>query len=258
MIREKLRAAGAAAKTCSTSRWSRAATTRRRVVEAGAVGMWQFVEVTAVDYGIEKTRWVDRAHEPRARHRRRGALLQGPARQARLVAAGAGRLQHGLRRAAALDPQVQHQRLLAALAARGRPAVRDHRSTWPRSWRARSSRTTRSASASATCKKDPAARASSYVARAGRHGLGGWRARRAMTPDATGRAQPGAAAQARPARRQAVEPAHPERAQAALRQALARAAAGRADPRDRTCCASASASRTWPRCTARPSASCAR
>jgi membrane-bound lytic murein transglycosylase D len=31
---------------------------------AGAVGMWQFVQVTSEDYGIEKTRWVDERRDP--------------------------------------------------------------------------------------------------------------------------------------------------------------------------------------------------
>ncbi len=91
-----------------------------------------------------------RAPRPRAIHRRRRPLPRRPAHPLRELGAGVRRLQHGLRRPARVDPQVQHQRLLGALPPRSRACRWRRRSTCPRSWPWPSSPGTARRSASTT------------------------------------------------------------------------------------------------------------
>ncbi len=80
-----------------------------------------------------------RAPRPRALHPRRGPLPRRPAHPLRELGARLRRLQHGLRRPARVHPQVQHQRLLGAVAPGGGHAPRDgalraqESSRWPSS-----------------------------------------------------------------------------------------------------------------------------
>ena len=66
-----------------------------------------------------------RAPRPRALHRRRRPLPRRPPHPLRELGARLRRLQHGLRRPPLVDPQVQHRRLLGALASRVGHAPRD-------------------------------------------------------------------------------------------------------------------------------------
>ena len=83
-----------------------------------------------------------RAPRSRALHRSPPRATSPTCTALRELGARLRRLQHGLRRPARVDPQVQHQRLLGALAPRGRACRSRRRSTCRRSSRWPSSRGT--------------------------------------------------------------------------------------------------------------------
>ena len=72
--------------------------------------MWQFVEPTAREYGLAIDRWVDE-RQSRSAPRRPPRASSRICTAGSLVAARHRGLQHGLRRALALDPEVQQQHI---------------------------------------------------------------------------------------------------------------------------------------------------
>ncbi len=92
---------------------------------AGALGLWQFMPQNGKIYGLRQDRWVDERKDPLRATIAMTDVLPGSLPALRRLGDRARRVQRGLRRRAALDRSLQHERLLRAVRLRERAAVGD-------------------------------------------------------------------------------------------------------------------------------------
>ena len=122
-VRQGARAPRAAARSRSTSRWSRAASTACARSRVGAGGVWQFMPGAARAYGLEVSYWIDARRDPERAAEAAARYLKDLYVRFGSWPLVVRRVQRRLRRRAALDHQLQHQRLLGAGPARVGPAL---------------------------------------------------------------------------------------------------------------------------------------